>query len=140
MQEVLQKLLERAGPGLTPCEKQSFSRLLNTYADIFAKSTADLGRTNVIRHSIHTGDAAPIRQPVRRVSPHCRQEIRTLLNEMLERGVVEYSTSPWASPVVLVRKKDGSTRFCIDYRRANEVTRKDAYPLPRIDTTLDTLA
>lgn len=58
---------------------------------------------------------------------------------MLERGVVEPSTSPWASPIVLVKKKDGSTRFCVDYRKLNDVTRKDAYPLPRIDATLDTL-
>ena len=58
---------------------------------------------------------------------------------MLERGVIEPSASPWASPVVLVQKKDGSTRFCIDYRKVTDATKKDAYPLPRIDATLDTL-
>ena len=67
------------------------------------------------------------------------RRVRKLLNEMLERGVVEPSASPWASPIVLVRKKDESTRFCVDYRKLNDVTRKDAYPLPRIDATLDTL-
>ena len=59
---------------------------------------------------------------------------------MLSKGVIERSTSPWASPIVLVRKKDGSIRFRGDYRKVNDVTRKDAYPLPRIDTTLDTLS
>ena len=82
----------------------------------------------------------PIRQPFRRVPPPQREEMRRLLNDMLERDVIQPSASPWASPVVLVRKKDGSLRFCIDYRRLNAVTRKDAYPLPRIDDTLETLA
>ena len=59
---------------------------------------------------------------------------------MLKRDVVEPSTSPWSSPIVLVTKKDGSIRFCVDFRRLNEITRKDAYPLPRVDDTLDTLA
>ena len=73
--------------------------------------------------------------------PHThRAEVRKLVDEMLQQDFIQHSSSPWASPIVLVEKKDGSTRFCVDYRRLNEVTRKDAYPLPRIDMTLDTLA
>ena len=59
---------------------------------------------------------------------------------MQEKDVIQQSSSPWASPIVLVKKKDGTTRFCVDYRKLNNVTRKDAYPLPRIDLTLDTLS
>ena len=59
---------------------------------------------------------------------------------MLQRGIISLSSSPWASPLVLVQKKDGSMRYCVDYRQLNSVTRKDAYPIPRIDETLDTLA
>ncbi|GFX27803.1 retrovirus-related Pol polyprotein from transposon 412 [Trichonephila clavipes] len=59
---------------------------------------------------------------------------------MKNNDVIEPSSSPWASPIVLVRKKDGSTRFCVDYRRLNDVTKKDSYPMPRIDDTLNTLA
>ena len=117
-----------------------FFRLLLSYADVFAVSTTDLGYTDKLQHSIHTGNAPPTRQPVRRFSPHRRDEVRTLLNEMLEKEVIEPSTSPWASPIVLIIKKDGSTLFCMDFRKLNDVTRKDAHPLPRIDTTLDTLA
>ncbi|GFX73383.1 hypothetical protein TNCV_1470031 [Trichonephila clavipes] len=58
---------------------------------------------------------------------------------MKNNDVIEPSSSPWASPIVLVRKKNGSTRFCVDYRQLNDVTKKDSYPLPRIDETLDTL-
>ena len=96
-------------------------------------------RVGRLKHNIPTSEAAPIRQPVRRISPNQRQEVQQLLNQMLEGEVIEPSASPWASPIVLVRKKDGSTRFCVNYRKLNDVTRKDAYPLPRIDTTLDTL-
>ena len=116
-----------------------FFHLLLSYADVIADSTADLGRTDKLQHSIHTGDAPPVRQPVRHIPPQRQDEVLTLLQEMLERGVVEPSTSPWASPIVLVRKKDGSTRFCVDYRKLNDATRKDTYPLPRIDANLDTL-
>ena len=63
-----------------------------------------------------------------------------LVAEMLKQEVIEPSTSPWASPLVLVRKKDGGLRFCVDYRKLNQVTRLDEFPLPRIDDTLDLLA
>ena len=115
-----------------------FYHLLLEYVDVLA-STADLGRTDKLRHHIDTGSSPPVRQPVRRVAPCRREEVKELLNQMLQQGVIEPSSSPWASPVVLVRKKDGSVRFCIDYRKLNQVTRKDADPLPRIDMTLDTL-
>ena len=138
-QQMLWNLSEKCGTDLSPGEREMFFHLLLTYADVMACSIADLGRTNRLRHRIDTGNAHPIRQPVRRIPPHRREEVRRLLDQMLEKRIVEPSSSPWASPVVLVRKKDGSTRFCIDYRKVNEVTRKDAYPLPRIDTTLDAL-
>ena len=89
---------------------------------------------------IDTGDSPPIRQRPCRMPPAHRQEAKHLLKDMLNNNIIQPSSGPWASPVVLVRKKDGSLRFCIDYRKVNAVTRKDAYPLPRVDGTLDTLA
>ena len=138
--EMLWKLVEESDPELSGEEKELFLHLLLSYADVFAVSTTDLGRTDKLQHAINTGDSPPTRQPVRRIPPHRRDEVRKILDAMLEKKVVEPSKSPWSSPIVLVQKKDGTTRFCADYRKLNNVTRKDAYPLPRIDTTLDTLA
>ena len=119
--------------------KEKTLALLELYADVIASSDSTLGRTGILRHSIDTGNATPIRQQVRRMSPPAKEKVRELLKDMTEKKVISPSKSPWASPIVLVQKKDGSTRFCVDYRKVNEVTRKDAYPIPRIDETLDTL-
>ena len=116
-----------------------FSALLTSYAHIFAYKSGDLGRTNLLNHRIET-NGNPIRQAVRRVPLSQRDEIRRLLTEMQEKNIIAPSKSPWASPIVLVPKKDGSLHFCVDYRKVNEITHKDAYPIPRIDDTLDTLA
>ena len=125
---------------LAPRVQQSFRELLVKHANLFATSDADLGRTSLVTHDIDTGDAAPIRQPPRRVPFMMQPELDKEMSRMLEQRVVEPGQSPWASPVVLVRKKDGSIRFCVDYRRLNAVTRFDAYPLPRIDETIESLS
>eukprot|EP00731_Ephydatia_muelleri_P021198 Em0013g925a len=100
----------------------------------------NLGHTKVLQHRIDTGNAQPVHLPPRRIPHARREELKEMLRDMLEKNAIEHSDSPWSSPIVLVKKKDGTTRFCVDYRKVNEVTRKDAYPLPRVDDTLDTLA
>jgi hypothetical protein len=120
--QMLWSIVEETGEDLSSVERERFYGLLLEYSDVFASSDADLGRTDKLRHSIDTTGSHPIRQPFRRVSPPQREEMRRLLNDMLARDVIQPSASPWASPVVLVRKKDGSLRFCIDYRRLNAVT------------------
>ncbi|KRY45014.1 Retrovirus-related Pol polyprotein from transposon 17.6, partial [Trichinella britovi] len=97
-------------------------------------------RTSLVTHRIETGEARPIKQPPRRLPVAQRSVMERLVGQMLESGVIEPASGPWSSPVVVVRKKDGSPRFCVDYRRLNAVTRVDAQPLPRIDDTLDALA
>lgn len=100
----------------------------------------DLGRTNLVRHVIDTQGATPVRQPPRRLPFHRREEVKQLLDKMLKQGIIEPAQRPWSSPIVLVPKKDGSTRFCVDFRKVNSLTRRDAHPLPRIDETLDALS
>ena len=86
-----------------------------------------------------TGDSKPIKQPPRRVPPYQREYIDQQLDELLATGRVEPSQSPWSSPVVLARKHDGTYRMCIDFRKLNQSTKKDAIPLPRTDDLLEAL-
>ncbi|XP_029157922.1 transcription elongation factor SPT5-like, partial [Nylanderia fulva] len=90
-------------------------------------------------HNVNVRDSPPIKQVPRRIPIQMREEVDKILEDMSSRGVIEESHSPWVSPAVMVKKKDGSIRFCVDYRKLNEVTIKDSYPLPRIDDILDQL-
>jgi len=104
--------------------RRAFMYLLSEYTDIISTGSHDLGRTKLVEHTIDTGNATPLRSGLRRVSFHERDIVKSEVDKMLHNGIIERSNSPWASPVVLVRKKDESIRFCIDYRRLNTVTKK----------------
>lgn len=121
-------------------QMQAIRQVLERYNQLFSTGDTDLGRMHLICHQIDTGAAKPIKMAPRRVPLHLQQEVTDHIKQMLDNGIIQPSCSPWAAPVVLVRKKDGSLRFCIDYRKLNELTQKDAYPLPRIDDALDSLA
>ena len=138
--EHLKELYMRSSHGLTKDQCQQTHNLLCKYAYLFSKGPQDVGRTGIIKHRIDTQGATPIRQPPHRLPLAKKDEAQQAIGDMRRQGIIEPSTSPWASPVVLVRKKDGGTRFCIDYRKLNANTRKDSYPLPRIDATLEALA
>eukprot|EP00731_Ephydatia_muelleri_P000886 Em0001g886a len=127
------------GHKLGESEREQLNSLLVEFADVFSFSSKDLGRTKELKHHIFTSDAQPVHLSPRRIPQARREELRGLLRDMLESDVIQQSDSPWSSPIVLAKKHDGTTRFCVDYRKVNEVTRKDAYPLPRVDDTLDTL-
>ena len=136
----LQEMYDKSRIHLNETETQKFKALLIKYQDVFAKSSDNLGRTNKVKHTINTGNSNPIRQPPRR-QPYGKREVeKQEVEHMLEKGIIEPSNSPWSSPIVLVTKKDGSARFCVDYRRLNDVTVKDAYPIPRVDDCFDALS
>ena len=118
----------------------SLKELLLRYRNTFSESEYDLGLTDVVEHRIYTGSSEPVRQQLRRYPPAHVEVIKQHVDSMLEQGIIEPASSAWASNVVLVRKKDGTYRCCIDYRQLNSVTTRDAYPLPRIDSCLDAMA
>jgi transposase InsO family protein len=133
------KLVQEVDVEVSGREKLELEKILEDYSDCFSKSEFDLGRTALVKHQIETGNAAPIRQALRRQPITYLSEIDRQLDDMRKQGIVEPSASPWASNIVVVAKKDGSLRMCIDYRGVNNVTRKDSYPLPRITDCLDAL-
>lgn len=138
-----EQLLKMINKGLPSAEREALAHVLSGHATVFDFSTSPGNKTEIppsrTRHSIDTGTARPLRQKPYRVSPGERKVIADQVNEMLQKGVVQESASPWAMPVILVKKKDGSWRFCVDYRRLNAIKKKDVYPLPRIDDVIDCL-
>ena len=135
----LLNMLDLSESDCTSDQLDTLKALLSQHTDIFEMDSSELGHSNVVQHMIDTGDNASIKQHPYRTPIVQRDRIAQLIKQMEEQGIVRPSCSPWASPVVLVPKKDGSTRFCVDYRHLNTVTKKDVYPLPRIDDILDTL-
>ncbi|KAL0152450.1 hypothetical protein M9458_052173, partial [Cirrhinus mrigala] len=121
-------------------EQGKVRALLEKYVPVFSTHDGDLGCTNLISHDIPLLDDIPVRQRFRRIPPSEYEVVKAHINQLLETQVIRESCSPYASPIVLVKKKDGSLRMCVDYRRLNSKTRKDAFPLPRIEETLDSLA
>ena len=133
-------MYERTVQTLDEDQSAAFKAFLLRYQGLFAKDDFDLGRAKSVKHRITTRGSVPIKQAQRRLPEHMHAEVNKHLDTMLERKVIQPSNSPWSSPIVLARKKDGTTRFCIDYRKLNDVTIKDAYPLPLIQESLDHLS
>ena len=124
---------------LTTEQDQALNQLLNEYEDIFAAELHELGRVNQVQHIIDTGNERPIRQRAYRATLPDQQFISEEIQKMVNAGIARPSTSPWTSPIVVATRKNGKKRLCVDYRKVNCITKKDAYPLPRIDEMMDAL-
>ena len=124
---------------LSSDDRDMLMSLLTEFSDVFWWEGENLGYCSVFPHTIDTGTSPPIKQAARRLPYYRRVILKSLLDDLLAKGIIRESCSAWASPIVLVSKKDGSTRLCVDYRKMNAVTKPDAFPLPRIDDTIDSL-
>ena len=127
---------------LPPVEQEiseKITKLLNANQHLFANKMSELGMATAIKHTIDTGTSAPVNLPLRRTPQKLKMTVRGHIDEMQSHNIIRESASPYAAPVVMTTKKDGDPRFCVDYRKLNQVTVKDRYPLPRIDDTIDAL-
>lgn len=120
-------------------QKNALWQLVQEFSDVFVVDAQNLRVANLAPHEIDVQGHRPISCALRRASPEQRKEISRQVKQLLEAGIISPSYSPWSSPLVLVRKKDGTTRMCVDYRKLNAVQKKDAYPLPLVADALDLL-
>src|SRR3954447_6462071 len=118
-------------------QQNIFLQMINEDSDICASSQLDIGRTNILQHEINTGTQPPIAKQAYKSNPIKKDFIEKEIKEMEQRGLIRKSKSPWASPIVVVDKKDSAKRLYIDYRGLNKITKVDRYPLPRIDELLE---
>lgn len=128
--EHLRGLYKHSCANLDENQQVALKQLLYEYADVFSSHEFDIGSFIVIEHSIDTGDASPIKQRFRRTPSCFAGEEEKHMEKMLKADVIEPSMSEWAASPVLVRKRDGTVRWCVDYRALNKVTKKDVFPLP----------
>ena len=136
----LHALFQDAATRITVMQAWQLFWVLVDHAEVFAAHDLDIGTFQGLEHYIRTGQGRPKRQAMHRVPLGFEEEERKVLTNMLEAEVIEPSKSEWASPPVLVRKKDQSWRYCIDFRYLNSVTVRDSYPLPLISECIDNLA
>ena len=121
---------------LTASQQQELQQLLQEFPDVAEEK---LGRTTVVQHEVDVGDSTPIRQQAYRLPEARKEVVKREIDKMLTQGIVQPSRSPWASPIVLVEKKDGDVRFCVDYRKLNQTSKFDAYPMPRVNEVLESV-
>ena len=134
------ELVQSLPSELTDEQRCTVEELLRSYEDVFSKGEFDVGCTHLISHRIDTGQHRPVRQPLRRHPTAYLQAIDEYVERLQENNIIEPSAGPWASNIVVVRKKDGRLRLCVDYRAVNSRTYHDSYPLPNVEATFDALS
>lgn len=97
------------------------------------------GRVDFLRHAINTKDSPPLKTAPYRLAPAWKDQLKAEVKDLAEAGIIQSSTSPWSSPIIPVRKKHGSVRLCVDFRRINKETVPDPYLMPRVEEIIDCL-
>ena len=139
LDQEVDQILELSAPGVSGVALDQLRTLVREYRDVFALKNNKLGCTDIVQHQNKTGDTPPMKKHPHRISPAKIPIIQEELKSMLEKGVIQPSSSPYSAPIVLQKKKDGSWRFCVDYRDLNDVTVKNAFPIPKTNQSFDAL-
>ena len=129
-------MLDKSPCLVSETQKKRATDLLLKYWDGISKN-GEFGHTTLMRHEIHTEAGPPIKTKNRPVNPSLESDLREQVDTLLKHEVIEPSNSPWSFALVAAPKKNGKIRWCVDYRRLNEITRKDTFPLPNIEDNLE---
>ena len=121
-------------------ERQQAYELFEEYQDVFTLEPGEIGCCDLAEHRIRLNKDEPFKERYRPINPCHQEEVRDHIQKMLRAGAIKPSNSPWSNAIVLVRKKNGDLRFCIDFRRLNAITKKDSFPLPRIQEAIEFLS
>ena len=135
--EELTTLIQQCDKTLSKSQTLELKQLLTKYSDRFHIPGTKLGKTDIIKHEIDTGNTHPIKIPPRREPPHKHEIIEQEVEKLLHQNLISHSVSPWSAPVVMATKHDGSPRLCIDYRKINSMTVKDSFPLPCVQQAVN---
>ena len=124
------------GEELSVCRQEELDAVLTRFESVFSD---DPGFTGTVKHTISTTTETPIHSHPYRLCPKWRDQVRNELDSLLRSGIIKESTSPWASPIVPVRKSDGSLRLCVDFRKLNGITNPDPFYMPLVEEIIDQL-
>ena len=143
-QEKLLEILENKGgfnslKDWPPEATMNARQLLLEFHSVFSLEPNEMGCTDMMEHVIEVTNNEPFWERFRRIAPPMVDKVRQHIKEMLDRGAIHPSQSPWCNAVVLIRKKDGSLLFCINFHRLNKCTKKDTYPLPHMQEQMESM-
>ena len=138
IKDILEKV--KLNSNLSHDQIKRVSDLISDYSSLFSRNKMDIGLCKTIEHEIYLCDCKPIHVPYRRVPLGLEQKVDDMVDDLLNKDIIRHSVSAWNSPIVLVKKKNGDMRMCIDFRALNSVTRKVRYPIPETKHLLDCLA
>jgi transposase InsO family protein len=137
--QYLQKVFENDITSLPEGDRPYLIKILSEFSDIFSQSKFDIGVAHQAEHKIDTGDSQPVAQNYRRVPRGVEEKVDELVDQLLQHNIIRPSCSPWNAPIVVVAKKNGDIRMCVDYRRLNSVTKRPIFPIPDAQQLFDTL-